>query len=450
MTLRKKLFCLTVGMIVFPFLASGLIGLLVFLFFRGGLDPSDLMEHMEWVFDAFAPAVREGETPPPLPEENNALFVFLSPDNAVVFSNIGAFPAGEKAAPEEVVAALRPPEGDDEQWIIINRVMRDKQFAGTVLSSGMIDLKSIDRLTNFRNSLFLFYIVFASVFGIAVGGAGILRNVRRRIADLEGAAKKIAAGNYDFELVPVGKDEFTSLTQSFEIMRKTIKENSAQRARFLMAVSHDLKTPLTSIRGYIEALEDGMAGDEQTRERYLGIIRGKTGILEERIFELIDFVRMQTGDWRMRHTSFGLRGFLAEISAVFAEDAAVEKKTFEVRLDIPDSAEAHGDRALLTRVFENLFGNALRYSEENGFIELSARQTSGGVEIRLFNSCKAPAPEELELIFEPFYRGSASRREPGFGLGLSTARSILESHGWTIHAESAPRAGIYFVIRIPG
>jgi signal transduction histidine kinase len=231
-------------------------------------------------------------------------------------------------------------------------------------------------------------------------------------------------------------------------MRKTIKENSAQRARFLMAVSHDLKTPLTSIRGYIEALEDGMAGDEESRTKYLDIIRSKTGVLEERIFELIDFVRMQTGDWRMRHTAFGLKKFLAEISVVFGEDASVEKKTFTTRLDIPDSAEVLGDKTLLTRVFENLFGNALRYSEENGHIELSAWSGSGGIEIRLSNSGKGIPPEELELVFEPFYRGSSSRREPGFGLGLSTARSILENHGWTIHAESE-HGTVCFVIRMP-
>jgi signal transduction histidine kinase len=232
-------------------------------------------------------------------------------------------------------------------------------------------------------------------------------------------------------------------------MRKTIQENSAQRSRFLMAVSHDLKTPLTSIRGYTEAIEDGMATDEETRARYLGIIRAKTGVLEERIFELIDFVRMQTGDWRMRHTVFGLKKFLVEISGLFAQDLRVEKKTFSARLDIPDSVEVLGDKALLMRVFENLFGNALRYSEENSFIELSAQSVSDGADIRLFNSGKGIAPEELELIFEPFYRGSSSRRERGFGLGLSSARSILENHGWSIRAESVPGTGVSFVIHIP-
>jgi signal transduction histidine kinase len=449
MSLRKKLFCLIIGMIVFPLLASGLTMLFIVVVIEGGLDPSNFMDYMEWVFEDFAPAVREGRELPPLPD-SGASFVFLSPDNVVIVSNLEAFPVGSRTAPEEVFAEFTLFESGDEQWIITSRVMRNDRFAGTVLSSGWVNVESLERLTESRTWIFIFYIVCAIAFGLAVGGAGILRNIRRRVTDLEEAAKKIAAGNYDFQLEPRGRDEFTSLTQSFEIMRTTIKENSAQRARFLMAVSHDLKTPLTSIHGYIEALEDGMAGDEEARQKYWGIIRSKAGILEERIFELIDFVKMQTGDWRMRHTDFRLKEFLAEISSGFGEDAAVGKKTFAQRLDIPDSLEVRGDRALLTRVFENLFGNALRYSEENAFIELSCRQTPGGVEIRLFNSGKALAPEELELIFEPFYRGSSSRREPGFGLGLSTARSILESHGWTIHAESGPQAGVCFVIRVPG
>jgi signal transduction histidine kinase len=443
MTLRKKLFILMAGMVVFPFLASGFTMLIVFSILGRGFDTSAFLNHAEWMFKDFDPAVREGRDLPSPPNTVPSVpFVFLSPDNVVVLSNFDVFPAGARAAPEEVFAAFSLLGGANEQWIISERLMRGTQFAGTTFAVGALEVDMFE----FRESILLFYVVFSLVLGLAVGGARILRNIRRSIAELEAAAKKIAAGNYDFRLVPRGRDEFTALTQSFETMRGAIKENSAQRSRFLMAVSHDLKTPLTSIRGYIEALEDGMAEDEEARDRYLGIIRGKTEVLEERIFELIDFVRMQTGDWRIRHTVFGLKKFLEEISAVFGEDAAAGKKAFSARLDIPASEEVRGDMRLLHRVFENLFGNALRYSEENGRIELSARMASGGAEIRLFNSGRGVAPEELELIFEPFYRGSSSRREPGFGLGLSTARSILEGHGWTIHAEAGEEGGVCFVI----
>ncbi|MDR1316921.1 MAG: HAMP domain-containing histidine kinase [Spirochaetales bacterium] len=446
MTLRKKLVFLMIGMIFFPFLASGLTMFLVFLITGSESGAPEFMSYLRWLYEDFTPAVQKGGLPP-MPKESFPL-VFLSPDNTVLLSTDGAFPVGSRISPEAVFDAFRFSTGGNDQWqIIMQRVRRNNQEAGTLVVAGNIDFSL--ELVAAREWIFIFYIVLAIVLAAAIGGAGIIRNMRRSIAGLEEAAKKIAAGNYDFALVPRGRDEFTSLTESFETMRKTIQENSAQRSRFLMAVSHDLKTPLTSIRGYTEAIEDGMATDEETRARYLGIIRAKTGVLEERIFELIDFVRMQTGDWRMRHTMFGLKKFLVEISGLFAQDLRVEKKTFSARLDIPDSVEVLGDKALLMRVFENLFGNALRYSEENSFIELSAQSVSGGADIRLFNSGKGIAPEELELVFEPFYRGSSSRRERGFGLGLSSARSILENHGWSIRAESVPQSGVSFIIHIP-
>jgi signal transduction histidine kinase len=251
MTIRKKLFALMVGIIIFPFMATGFT---FFIWYQFGQTAEilELERVLEWVYKDFIPTVRKGSAPPPSPQ--SLPFVFFSPDNVVLLSSIDDFPAGTRFEPREAAAYISVLTKRNEHGIIFTeKISNNGQDRGTLIA-GIKFSEAVVDLVDWRDYIAAFYLFLAIALGTVLGGVVIFRNMGRSVVALEKAAKEIAAGNYDFEIVPRGKDEFTSLTNSFEIMRKTIKENSAQRSRFLMAVSHDLKTPLTSIHGYLEAL----------------------------------------------------------------------------------------------------------------------------------------------------------------------------------------------------
>ncbi len=276
-------------------------------------------------------------------------------------------------------------------------------------------------------------IVFSSVM-ITI----ILRSFNRAVAKLDKATRRIAEGDLDFELSVEGSDEIASLTRSFDKMRKNLKDSIARRSRFLMSVSHDLKTPLTSIKGYVEAILDGLAENPEKLNRYLSVIGEKSKALEERIGKLIDYVNMETGDWRMSWEEINLHDFLTHISEFYREDASVLKRTFQNDIRIPESVRVKGDRALLLHCFENLFDNSVRYTGDGDTIKLSA-VLEGEEALVVFKDTGMGIEEhEMGKVFEPFYRGTRSRREQGSGLGLSIVKSIIDAHGWKIGIDSIP------------
>jgi signal transduction histidine kinase len=276
----------------------------------------------------------------------------------------------------------------------------------------------------------------------------IVRSFNRDIGRLIKATRRVADGDLEFELTPKGNDEVASLARSFDSMRNNLKESIARRSLFLMGVSHDLKTPLTSIKGYLEAISDGLAEDPAKLGRYLSVIGEKSKELEDRIGKLIDYVRMETGDWRLSREEIDLNGFLAEISEMYGEDASVFKRSFRSDLRLPARVRTTADRALLLRCFENLFDNAIRYTKEGDAITLSALHKGEEVLVVFRDTGMGIDGPELNRVFEPFYRGTRSRREEGCGLGLSIVKSIVDAHGWNIGIASTPGRGTALTLRI--
>jgi signal transduction histidine kinase len=231
-------------------------------------------------------------------------------------------------------------------------------------------------------------------------------------------------------------------------MRRALKEEYARRSRFIMGVSHDLRTPLSLIQGYVEAITDGLAPDADTQKRYLGIVLDKTSALEGMIGDLIEFVKMETGEWRMTHREVPLAELLQEVARRFTEDALILKREFRASIDVPAGFAVRMDRALFLRALENLIGNAIRYTEPGGVIGMSARLEGSTAVLAISDTGIGIPREDIPRVFDPFYRGTNSRREQGFGLGLTTVKTIVESHGWTIDVVSKVGEGTTFTIRL--
>ena len=238
----------------------------------------------------------------------------------------------------------------------------------------------------------------------------IIRSINASIARLEEGTRRISEGDLDFELNAKGNDRIASLTRSFDIMRKRVREETATRSRFIMAVSHDLKTPLSSITGYLDAIGDGIASDPVQLEKYLAIIRDKAGLLGSRIGQLIDYVKLDTADWRRSRERIAIASFLDEAVTVFRLEAEARGFGFDSSIDIGRDTRVFMDGDLVTRALENLVHNAFRYGEPPSPIAFHAAEDHGRITIRIVNQGKAIPAADLPFIFEPFFRGIPGAR----------------------------------------
>lgn len=279
----------------------------------------------------------------------------------------------------------------------------------------------------------------------------LIMQLRRSVSRLEEAAKQVEQGHFSFELEDTGhRDELKSLTAAFKAMQLRLLEEQDQKTRFLMAISHDLKTPLTSIKGYLEAIEDGLADNPKTLQEYLSILHRKSEILEDRIGNLIDFARMDTGAWKQNKSSpLILNELLLSLINDCRRDIEMSGRSLNVSINLSADLIIQGHSDLLYRAFENILNNAQAYSFEGNLIELKAEIIEDFVEIVISDNGPGINEKDRALIFEPFYRGGTGRNRSGMGLGLSSADSVIRSHGGAIKYRDRVGGGSEFTIHLP-
>jgi signal transduction histidine kinase len=287
-------------------------------------------------------------------------------------------------------------------------------------------------------------IAFSSIMSVIIAGS-----ITRSMTILEESTRRIAAGELDLAIDAKGSNEITSLTVSLNRMRLALKEEQNRRSRFIMGVSHDLKTPLALIKGYTEAIADGLADDPAMMQKSLAIVGNKVDQLEGMIDDLIGFVKLDTGEWRRslepRPVAPLLRTFVKRIT----EDANLLKRNVTSSILLADDVTAALDERLFIRALDNIVNNSLRYTPQGGTVGIEARRGETDILISVSDDGPGIAKEDIPKIFDLFYRGSNSRREEGMGLGLSVVKSVADSHGWRIDVDSTVGKGSVFTIVIP-
>lgn len=284
---------------------------------------------------------------------------------------------------------------------------------------------------------------------IATGGAAVLiiRPARRRLSDLESATARLGAGDLSARASDTGGDEVARLARTFNRMAgdlaardQALQVSDRLRRQMLADVSHELKTPLTSMRGYLETLRmPGVPLDAETRERYLDTIEQETRRLERIVRDLLDLARYENGVATIHPRVFAVERLFDHVVQRYEREAA--ERQIRLRPQVApaaDQIEADPDR--IEQVIDNLVANAIRHTPPGGSIDLGA--TADGVLMHLtVTDCGSGIPtEHLPHVFDRFYKVDESRTNGsgGSGLGLSIAKAIVNQHGGTIAVSSLP------------
>jgi signal transduction histidine kinase len=387
---------------------------------------------IEWIVSRLPPSVE---------------VLFLDKTMQVLYSGFSEIPVGARFTPAQIMELFN---SKGNQYLFqIDFLWETRRFSRDILMISRMARNPDPPIGRYRGFSQAVVIVFVLLFVFcAIIITLIARSVARSVTSLEEATRRIAEGNLDTAITVKGGNEITSLAHSLNTMRASLKEAQTHRSRFIMGVSHDLRTPLALIKGYTEAVADGVADSPEMRKKSLEIVEDKIDQLEELIDDLINFVKLDTGEWRNSLEKKAMKLLLDNYASRLTADGALLGRVVEAQVDIPVDLTVLLDERLFIRALENLCGNALRYTGEGGLVRLEASYAAGTVTIRVSDNGCGIAQEDVPFIFDPFYRGSNSRREEGKGLGLSVVKSVVDSHGWKIGVESQKDQGSVFTITI--
>ncbi len=278
----------------------------------------------------------------------------------------------------------------------------------------------------------------------------VARWVAAPLQRMAAAAEALAHG--EGSPIPIaGPDEVQTLAQAFNAMLARVQDTLRAQRDFVANVSHELKTPLTSIQGFAQALLDGTADDPESRRQAAQVIQDEAARMHRLVADLLDLARLDAGTLPLRREPIDLHALLRGVQ----EQLAPQSREAGVALQLeagPALPTLIGDADRLTQVFVNLVDNALQHTPAGGEVTLRAAAHGSQVWVSVADTGPGIPPEDLPRIFERFYRVDKSRRgdrRPHAGLGLSIAAEIVRAHGGTIQAQSSPGQGSVFVVKLP-
>ena len=299
-------------------------------------------------------------------------------------------------------------------------------------------------------------LAFAAALSLSFG-LTLAANLTHNIRLLARGAAELAEGNLTTRVPVAGSSELADLARAFNQMATRLedafarqRQAEATRRDLVAAVSHDLRTPLASIRAIVEALADRLVSDPPTTERYLQILRRQIESLSTLIEDLFELSQLERPRPALDFESASLLDLISDtLESLRAE--AEQKGAKLVGHVEPAVDPVQMNPQKIQRVLNNLVRNAIRHTPAHGIVTIIAQPVPGGVRVDVADTGEGIAPEELSRVFEWFYRGEKSRSRDygGAGLGLAIARGIVEAHGGRIWAESAVGRGSMFSFILP-
>jgi two-component system sensor histidine kinase BaeS len=349
--------------------------------------------------------------------------------------------------------------GVDEMWTVGEMLTRaqlvegvplliENQPVGTLLVVRRIPVyNAAEQLFINRTNRALLIGLIGAIVLAGLLGAWIARGLTDPLRDLTAATKNLAQGLPQQTVKINSRDELGELGEAFNKMSHDIETSNQLRRQMTADVAHDLRTPLTVIGGYVEAMRDGAL--EASPER-MGLIADEVEHLNRMVTELRLLSQADAGELKLDLQTLDPAELLTKTGAMFALEA--EHKGIVLTVDaLPGIAKVQGDESRLMQVLENLLANAFRHTRSGGQVSLGLALVDKQVEINVTDTGEGIAPEELPYVFERFHRGDKSRHadENQSGLGLAIVKAIITSHRGSVNATSEPGKGTSLIIRFP-
>lgn len=338
-----------------------------------------------------------------------------------------------------------------------NEAVQEADYDITIGETG-VDGSGLRIMTK---DLFFTALVILIFTSVSVG-LWIYRSVATPLVKLRKATQNIKDGNLDFVLDVEGTDEFAELCRDFEEMRRRLKESAEEKLvldkenkELISNISHDLKTPITAVKGYVEGIMDGVADTPEKMDRYVRTIYNKTVEMDHLINELTFYSKIDTNRIPYTFSKLNVEDYLSDC----AEEVGLELETRGIQLCyanyVDSDVQVIADGEQIRRVIHNIISNAIKYMDRGkgmkGIIQIRVKDVGDFVQVEIEDNGKGIAAKDLPYIFDRFYRTDVSRNSAkgGSGIGLSIVRKILEDHGGKVWATSREDIGtiMYFVLR---
>lgn len=322
---------------------------------------------------------------------------------------------------------------------------RDSSFAGAVFA--LSNSRSITLLANLLAKtiitamLWVMVIALLAVFVLSERISAPLRKTSK-------AVKEFTEGNFSSRVNIKGNDEVASLAQNVNAMADSIENLEKMRSTFLSNIAHDLRTPMTSISGFIDGILDGAIPPEK-QEYYLRLVSAEVKRLSRLVSSLLDITKFESGEKKLNKTEFDVCEMARQI--VISFEKKIEEKKLDVEFDTErDSIHVLADADAVYQVLYNICDNAVKFSREKGKYRVRIKTDGGKVFVSVYNEGKGISPEDIPFVFDRFYKSDKSRGldRSGVGLGLYISKTIIEAHKEKIWAESVENEYCEFVFTL--
>ena len=301
--------------------------------------------------------------------------------------------------------------------------------------------------------------VMILIFVCAALTLWVYRSVLRPLSKLQEATRKIRDGNLDFTLEVEEDDEIGELCQDFEEMRIRLKENAEEKIQYdienkelISNISHDLKTPITAIKGYVEGIMDGVASSPEKLDKYIRTIYNKANDMDRLIDELTFYSKIDTNKIPYEFNKINVNSYFGDC----VEEVGLDMDSRNIELGyfnyVSDDVVVIADAEQMKRVINNIISNSVKYMDKpKGIINIRIKDVGDFIQIEIEDNGRGIAAKDLPCIFDRFYRTDSSRNssQGGSGIGLSIVRKIVEDHGGRIWATSKEGMGteMHIVLR---
>lgn len=329
----------------------------------------------------------------------------------------------------------------------VRSIINNEKFDGSIIMH--LDMRGINQTIK---QVYL-YVLLVSLISIAAAVLAVYyltTRMTKPITDMNATVRKYSKGDFDLRLDSEGADEVAQLAKSFNYMANALNAQEQTRRSFVANVSHELRSPLTSMSGFLEAIRDGTIPQEKQSD-YLDIVMDETRRMIDMVNDLLDLARIESGKTDMHITVFDINETARRVLLTFEARIVAKQLHIELNLVEPNCyVEADADQ--IGQVFRNLIENAIKFSPDGGDLIIETKNISKDkTEVSVKDSGPGISIEDARQIFDRFYKVEKAHTpsaQSGTGLGLSIARVVMDQHEQDIYVDSKPGEGAKFVFTL--